>query len=148
MLEKLKNIFLKLFSHKHSPHKLAFSCACGMYIAFSPYPGFHTFLIIAVSYFFTLHFPLVFAVASLNNPWTMIPIYLFDYEVGGWFVRNYMCYNPGWTVSLSKIFGSGTIDLWAFFIGGNILGIFVAVIVYVLMRSYDLYFNRKKNLEL
>lgn len=142
MLEKLKKIFFNLFSHKHSPHKLALSCAWGIYIAFSPFPGAHTLMIFVVAYLCKLHFPLVFAIASVNNPWSMIPIYLLDYQVGGWLVQNYIGYNPGWTVSLTKIFGSGKIDLWAFFVGGNILGIIAALVTYFLMRCYDLYNNR------
>ena len=142
MFVKLKEIFFKLFSHKHSPHKLALSCAWGMYIAFSPFPGLHTLFIFVANYLFKLHFPLVFAVASLNNPWTMIPFYMLDYKVGVWLV-NYIPYNPGWEISLQKIFGSGKISLWAFFIGGNFLGICAGVLTYLLMRGYDLYYAKK-----
>ena len=144
MLEKLKKIFFNLFSHKHSPHKLALACAWGVYIAFSPYPGGHTLLIIGVSYLFKLHFPLVFAVANINNPWTMIPCYMLDYKVGVWIVENYLKYNPGWTISLEKIFESGKIDLWSFFVGGNVVGIVGAVATYFAMRCYDLYWSQKK----
>ena len=142
MLEKLKGIFVRLFTHNHSPHKFALTCAWGMYIAFSPYPGFHTALIFIINYIFKLHFGLMFAVASLNNPWTMIPFYMLDYKIGTWLVR-YIPYNPGWEISLQKIFGSGKISLWAFFVGGNVLGIAAGIVTYGLMRVYDYYYGKR-----
>jgi uncharacterized protein (DUF2062 family) len=157
MIKKLKELFLRLFSHKHSAHKLALSCAWGIYIAFSPFPGAHTLLILAISYVCSLYLPLVFAIASLNNPLTMIPLYWFDYLFGAWFTNfipynphweislfeisawfaSYFSYNPHWEKSLFKIFGPGKICVWSFLIGGNVLGIIGAFVTYGLMRGSD-----------
>jgi len=64
----------------------------------------------------------------------MIPFYSGGYAFGYWLVHNLLGLNPTWVISLAKLFGSGTICLWSFLIGGNILGIAAALICYPIMR--------------
>lgn len=131
--EKLKELFKKALGSGSSPHRLALSCAWGLYIAFSPFPGAHTVMMFMVKWFFDVHFPLLFLVTSVNNPWTMIPFFTGDYLFGYWFVHSLLGCEPAWQISLAKIFGSGSICIWSFLIGGNLLGIGAALICYPLM---------------
>ena len=130
--EKMKEIFKRALGSGLMPHQLALSCAWGVYIAFSPFPGLHTVMMFIIKWLFGLHFPLLFLVTSLNNPWTMIPFFSGDYLFGYWLVHDILKWEPGWHLSLEKIFGSGSICLWSFFVGGNILGIISGVITYPL----------------
>ncbi len=117
-----------------SPHRLALSCSVGFYIAFSPFPGAHTIIMIFAKWLLNLHFPLLFLTTSFNNPWTMIPFYSGGYLFGYWLIHVVLDLHPRWTVSLAKILGSGRICLWSFLIGGNVLGLISACISYPLFK--------------
>ncbi|MBU1007906.1 DUF2062 domain-containing protein [Candidatus Dependentiae bacterium] len=132
-VEKVKSIFRKAIKSNSSPTKLAFSFSIGLFIAFTPLPGAHTLLMLSANWLFGLNFPMLFLATSCNNPWTMIPFYAFDYSFGYWFVHSFLGWSPSWVISLEKIFGSGKICLWSFFVGGHILGIIVAFISYPIM---------------
>ena len=138
-----KKTLTTLFSSKHSSHTLALSTAVGVYIAFSPFPGFHTAMVFAFSWMLGLSFPLVLASSmAVNNPWTMVPVYGVGYFFGQWFL--YVCdleslyANPAWMESmnlfLAEKIGMPHISLPAFLIGGNILGIVFAVAAYPVVK--------------
>lgn len=118
-----------------TPQRLSRSSCLGLYIAFSPFPGGHTIIMFLSNYFFKLHFPTLFITTSINNPWTMIPFYSCDYAFGYWFVHSFMGWNPSWVISLTKVFGTGKICIWSFLIGGNILGIVIALVSYPLCKT-------------
>lgn len=113
-----------------NPKRLARSCALGVYVAFSPFPGAHTLMMVCMNYIFDLHFPTLFVVASINNPWTAIPFFSGDYFFGYWLVHYVFGYSPSWAFSLEKFFGSGSICVWSFLIGGNLLGALAGLLCY------------------
>lgn len=133
---KIKEILRKALLDGMTPEGLAKSASAGVYIAFSPFPGAHTIMMIIAKWLFKLHFPTLFIFTSINNPWTMIPFFSLDYAFGYWFVHKLIGWEPTWSISLAKIFGSGSVCLWSFFIGGNILGIIGAFISYPLLRLF------------
>jgi uncharacterized protein (DUF2062 family) len=133
VLKKAKNIFYEAIKTDHSPKKLALSFSVGLFIAFSPFPGVHTVIMIASKWLLGLNFPILFFATSINNPWTIIPCYVLDYSFGYWLVHSFLGYSPSWIVSLEKIFGSGNICLWSFFIGGNVLGLVFGFLSYPFM---------------
>jgi len=139
LLKKTKNVFYRAMSSNSSPHKLALSFSVGVFIAFSPFPGGHTVMMLASKWLMGLNFPILFFSTSFNNPWTMVPFYTFDYYFGHWFIHSLLGLTPAWAISVGKIFslenifGSGKICLWSFFIGGNVLGVLAAVISYPVM---------------
>jgi len=132
-IQKAKKIFYNAVKSNSSPHKLALSFSIGLFIAFSPFPGGHTVMMFAAKWLFGLNFPILFFATSFNNPWTMIPFYAFDYSFGYWFVHSFLSWDPSWVISFEKIFGSGSVCLWSFLIGGNLLGIIAAVLSYPIM---------------
>jgi uncharacterized protein (DUF2062 family) len=133
-IEKIKSIFKDALTSGWSAHKLTQSFCVGIFIAFFPIPGSHTVMMFLFKWLLNLNFPILFISTSFNNPWTMIPFFTFDYVFGYWFTHNFLGWSPGWTISLHKIFGSGEICIWSFFIGGNILGIFAAFIFYPIVN--------------
>ncbi|MBD3272794.1 DUF2062 domain-containing protein [Candidatus Dependentiae bacterium] len=134
ILEKIKNVLKKAFTQGWSVEKLTLSFCMGVYIAFSPFPGAHTIMMFIAKWLFNINFPILFIATSINNPWTMVPFYSFDYAFGYWFMHKLLGINPGWAIPLAKIFGSGKICVWSFFIGGNILGIFMALLSYPFVK--------------
>lgn len=151
LIDKIQSRAIVLFGYGKeklckvpSKKQLLFSIAVSAYIAFCPFVGFHTLLVIIASWLFSLNMPLLFVIScSINNPWTMVPIYAAGHWVGdlilGWCGVDGFSYNPAWVEWVNtKIFvliGLRGISLWAFIIGGNILAILVAVSLYLLGRS-------------
>lgn len=142
--QKIKDFLKKLALNEHDPRKLAIAFCVGVYIAFSPFPGFHTLMVIASAWFLSLNFAVVFAISCLiNNPWTMVPVYASDHIVGDWIcyglfgLESTVCWNPWWMHSinswLAHYIAMPTISLWSFLIGGNLLGMGLAILLYPLM---------------
>lgn len=142
---RIKQFVYHLALKERSPHKLALSCCLGIYIAFSPYVGFHTILIFLLSWLFALN-PVVTFTSSyiFNNPWTMVPLYLADYLFGKWFLCyigiDAMAINPSWmswiNEPLQHYTGISGISFWAFMVGGNLLGIIFSVILYPVLLFF------------
>jgi uncharacterized protein (DUF2062 family) len=144
MIKKtIKSFLQSLVTKERSAHKLALAFSVGVYIAFSPFPGFHTALVFALSWLLQLNIPVVWTVSVLiNNPWTMIPVYAAGHIAGQWLCL-FMCghdlllYNPAWMNWFNSWVCCYTnlcgISLWSFLIGGNILGIGFGLISYPIM---------------
>jgi len=132
-IKRCKDFFKNALTSGCTPERLTRSFCIGIYIAFSPFPGAHTIMMFAAKYLFDLHFPTLFFATSFNNPWTMVPFFSADYAFGYWFLHSFIGWDPGWAISLAKVFGSGTICIWSFLIGGNVLGIAGAALSYPIM---------------
>jgi uncharacterized protein (DUF2062 family) len=144
MLHRISQWLASLIVHERSGAKLAFSFCMGVYIAFSPFVGFHTLMTFALIWFLNLNVAVTFAASCLlHNPWTTIPIYGLDYLVGDWLLRGVcgidtLSMNPHWmgwvNDTLSSYLGLPKISFWAFMVGGNLLGIFFSVGLYPIMK--------------
>ncbi len=137
--------FKKLAYEEKSPHKLALSFCMGAFIAFSPFPGLHTIMIFAFSVLFGLNLSVTFAAAyGINNPITLIPVYAADYGLGYWLLHKLLALdvaaiNPWWMQTCSMYFeqklGLPLPCIWSFLIGGNILGIVIALVLYPITKQ-------------
>lgn len=132
--KKIQELFHKALHEGWTVKKLTLSVAVGMYIAFSPFPGAHLLMMIAFKLLLKLNFPILLIVASLNNPWTMIPMYSVDYAFGYWLLHHVLGLHPTFCISLHKFFGSGSICIWSFLVGGNIIGIVLALLSYPIFK--------------
>lgn len=143
MFDKIKDAFLKLFTYETSPHKLALACAIALYIAFSPFFGLHTIMLIAAGFLLNLNTPLLLIIGYVvNNPFTMIPIYVSGYLFGYWMLHTWLqvpidTANPWWmekvNLFLSQHVGHSHISLWGFLVGGNVLGVALAIVFYPIL---------------
>ena len=145
IIKRIKEFFYKLALKEKSPRVLAVSVCVGVFISFSPFIFFHTIMIIASAWLFSLNLAAVMS-ASLfvNNPWTMVPVYSADYVFGEWFLRkiiglNPLSLNPSWMLPLNNLIfkytGISGISFWSFMIGGNLLGLIISVILYPVVKS-------------
>lgn len=135
-----------------SAQKFAWSIALGTYLAFSPFLGIQTILVFIFSFLLRANSMIVFtAVYAINNPWTMIPILLFEYMLGSWLVHSLMglnldAYNPWFiewvdvriTPYLTPYIGVKKLCFWCYFIGGNIIAIPLAIAAYFAAKRFAL----------
>jgi uncharacterized protein len=64
------------------PHKLALAFALGIFIAFSPWLGFHIISCIFFAWLFRVSKFVVLTASFVNNPWTIMPMYAFCIWIG------------------------------------------------------------------
>lgn len=136
----LKGLVIK----ERSVNKLTVSFCLGVYIAFSPFIGFHTLMVFCFAWLLSLNPAVLLASTYLvNNPWTMVPVYTSGYVVGDWVLScissDIVSYNPHWmhwiNDRLVYYVGIKGISLWAFLIGGNILGVVFGIVCYPVMKK-------------
>lgn len=146
----IKNFFKKLIYQERSPERLALSFCMGTYIAFCPFVGLHTAMVFLLSWLFRLNWGVTLASSCfINNPWTLIPVYGLDYWVGYNLVYKVLqldlsWINPWWMHSIQffceKNLGIAKPCIWSFLIGGNLLGIGLALLLYPLMKRIFMYY--------
>lgn len=146
MIKKIKQKVYQIVIEPNfgcSPTKIATSLSVGVYIAFCPFIGFHTVLVILFSWLLGLNWPLVFAFSNLiNNPWTMVPVYALDYFVGTLIFKTISVdatlYNPSWVSWLNeyiqRYIAIPDFSFWTFMVGGHFLGIALAIVLYPIFK--------------
>ena len=140
MLSRSIAFFKNIALSNASPRQLAFAVSLGTYVAFSPFFGFHTIMLVAAGWLFNLNIPFLIAVGyGINNPWTMIPIYMSGYLFGYWLLHTVaavpvLTLNPSWmgwfNEKVMVYLQIKELSFWAFMLGGNVLGILLAIVAY------------------
>lgn len=164
-MRKIKNILIyfldlaqKVALKEKSPHKLALSCSTGIYIAFSPFIGLHTAMIFVFSWLFRLNPTITFSACYLNNPWTALFFILSAYFFGFWMMHdlfkvNLIDSNPLWMNYINSYLGAkigvSNICFWSFFVGGNVLGILIGLLIYPISKwFFTKIINNVKNISI
>ncbi len=150
MIAWLKRQCTNLVQLEQNNDKLALGCSIAIYIAFCPFIGFHTIMTFLFSWLCGLNVALLLTVSMLiNNPWSMIPIYSMGYWCGDQLCMligfNHHAYNPQWIIMANKwihhyIAWEG-FSFWTFMIGGNIVGLLLALISYPIIAWLTRTFN-------
>ncbi len=83
MRGRFKKFLRYLFALEDTPERIALAFSLGVFLAFSPLLGLHTFLGLVFAFLFGLNrFALLLGV-FINNPWTLVPIYAAGTYLGG-----------------------------------------------------------------
>lgn len=141
IIQKLQQFGKNLLHAETSVCTLTRSTCLGIFIAFSPFVGLHTFMAIGLAWLLSFNISVTLMVSCLiNNPWTMLPVYGCDYMFGKWVC----CF---WDVNIImpqgflsffepfvSFLGLSSHSIWIFFIGGNILSILLAIVMYLPTR--------------
>lgn len=156
-LARIRSLIERLTTQEQSPKKLALSCCVGIYIGLSPLIGLHTVVTLLFGWIFALNMAAVFAMSILiHNPWTMVPIYAFNHFVGTIFFKFFgidgVQLDPAWFESCSLFLkqhtGISGLSLSAFFVGGNLLGITISVMLYPLIkRAFAIHLSKKHGIK-
>lgn len=144
MMKWVQKIFARLMQYERCVQTFTLSCCVGIFIAFSPFVGFHTAMVFLFSWLFALNFSVVLAASMMiNNPWSMVPVYGLSYLCGDWILSffgvNHYAWNPSWVSKGNELLSSyvsfSGFSFWAFMIGGNILGIGLSLLAYPIIKS-------------
>ena len=136
----MKRYFTQLALKERCPSKFSLSVCAGAFIALSPFMGLHTAMIFVFAWLFRLNLPITFAVAYLNNPWTVGPLLISEYLIGKKIVTwlGWSFTNPEWVTSFNKILstylGFPQICFWTFIIGASVLTIVMSLILYPIVK--------------
>ena len=144
---KLKQYWLSAkaaFYNELSWPVITWSSVCAVWIAFCPFLGLHTVLAFFCSWLFSLNIAIVLGLSMLiNNPWTMIPVYYFDYRMGLYwyiYVVGYIPENPLWLQSvlmyMQKHLLIPSFSFWAFIVGGTVVASIAAILTYTIFVWY------------
>jgi uncharacterized protein (DUF2062 family) len=130
----------RLLLHERSPKKLALAVSVALYVAISPFLGLHTIMLVVAGWAFGLNIPVLIIVSyTLNNPWTMVPLMLGGYWVGykilhTWLELSVEAINPPLMHLINdylyQYLGLQDVSFWAWMLGGNIVGVAVALGAY------------------
>ena len=140
IIQKVQEFGKKLLQAETSAKKFARSICVGIFIAFSPFVGFHTLMAVALCWLFSLNYPVTLSVQlAINNPLTIVPIYCCDYGFGklvsSWCRIDFMHYMPSacsaFISPLCRLLGWPSDFIWTTFVGGNMLSVFLAIVMYI-----------------
>lgn len=144
LFQKMMHFFSDLLFYERSSDKIAFAFSLAIYIALSPFFGVHTLMAICAGLVFKLNIPLLLLIGNtINNPFTMVPLYSGGYLFGYWLVHT-VCgvsmveFNPAWMGFINNFLhntlGIEHVSFWAFIVGGNVLGVIFGLISYPLVK--------------
>ena len=144
-IANIKKILSFFWKQNGSPYYNAKGIAVGILSGCFPFFGFQTLIGLFLARILRGNLTLAAIGTWISNPFTYVPLYIFNYKVGTLFIKNSSTLNiesnsinnglwhQGWIVTLRILFGSLCVGL--------ILGISSGVIGYVMYK----YFLRKDN---
>src|SRR3990167_4053598 len=138
----MKRYFIQLALQERCPSKFSLSVCAGVFIALSQFMGLHTVMIFLFVWAFRLNLPITFAVAYLNNPWTLGPLLVSEYVIGKkivmWLGLTGRFQNPAWIASFNKLLsvylGFPEICFWTFIIGASVVTLVMSIILYPVVK--------------
>lgn len=148
-MEFIRKRLEKLLLSERSCARLAASFSTGTFIAIMPIIPLQTPLLFLVSWLCGLNAAVTFAaVYIVNNPFTLIPIYIIDYAVGVYFFKmlgiDAASYNPSWVAGMNTLISryidikkylGADLCLWCLLVGGLIFALMVSLPLYPLLKK-------------
>ncbi len=148
MRQYFRKKFEQLLLKEKSISRLSASFCLGTFIALTPTIPLQTPLVMLIAW--ACGFNVAVAIAALyivNNPITIIPIYVVGYAIGGGLLRLFgidlLPYNPWWIdkfnsflskyIDISKYLGA-ELCFWCLILGGMLFGLMVSLPLYPLLK--------------
>jgi uncharacterized protein (DUF2062 family) len=75
-LKKVKERIRHILHLDETPHDLARAFAAGVFVAFSPFIGLHTVMVLLLAWAFRLNKVVALTGTFVNNPWTIAFVYI------------------------------------------------------------------------
>ena len=140
VLLKLKKFLKRIVIEDNSAHSIAMGAAVGVFVGILPTFGFQMIPALAISIKLRINKLTAMTGVWVTNPFTVIPIYLFNYWVGSlilpsWYVTDIQEINTFLKeVSWANFLKLGSSTIVTFTIGSLIVASLSGVAVYFLLR--------------
>ena len=134
--------FRRLLALDDPPERTALAFAIGVFIAFSPFLGFHTILATLIAFLFRFNKIAIYSGTFINNPFlTLVPIIVASYAIGA-FITGRPLGIPSSGIELlknphlltadyyHKLFRESWDIVWPFAIGGTVLSVVCSLVAY------------------
>ncbi len=132
-----------LITLNDTPERIAMGFAVGIFLAFTPLLGLHTFLGLLAAFLFGLNRVAVLVGVFVNNPWTLVPIYGLATYLGGLllgFPASAALPELDWGALFEARFWAGLVRDWRvlkpLFLGSTVLAFAAATLSYFLLRHF------------
>ena len=130
-MASFRSLLRQVLHLQESPQRTALAFSIGSAIAFCPFYGLHTILVVFCAWAFRLNFIAVMAGNLINNPWTTIPILGATYWTGAAVTGESATPTFDWQdLSFSSIYAQVMPYAVPFVIGGLILSAIAAALSY------------------
>ena len=142
-----RSTFRRLLALDDPPERTALAFAIGVFIAFSPFLGFHTILATLIAFLFRFNKVAIYAGTFVNNPiLTLVPIIIASYAIGAFVLGRplrisdagiELLKNPHFLTAdyYRKLFRESWDIVWPFAIGGMVLSVVCSLIAYPVTSS-------------
>jgi hypothetical protein len=142
-----RSTFRRLLALDDPPERTALAFAIGVFIAFSPFLGFHTILATLIAFLFRFNKVAIYAGTFINNPFlTLVPIIIASYAIGAFVLGRplristtgiELLKNPHLLTAdyYHKLFRESWDIVWPFAIGGMVLSVVCSLIAYPVTSS-------------
>jgi uncharacterized protein len=142
---KIKDLFAKLIKSNSSATELADGLAIGVFVAFLPIMGIQMYVSLILTRLFRKNSLIAMVIVWITNPFTAVPIYLFNIWVGNYLYKDPVSiaelYNTIQNIDLHNILSTGKDILIPLWIGSTIVGIVAA---FASQKLCLLYYDRLK----
>ncbi len=146
-------VILKMVRQSQNPHKIAMGAALGTWINFLPIPGFGGVVALILAYLMRVSMPAAFIAQTPSNPLTFPLLWWVSY-VTGMFVMPITIDGIGFHTLMQNFNWSYLMAHWwellqgvllTIFIGGQVIGIPLAILVYKIMyRQVDTFWDKRR----
>jgi len=142
-----RSTFRRLLALDDPPERTALAFAVGVFIAFSPFLGFHTILATLIAFLFRFNKVAIYAGTFVNNPFlTLVPIIIASYAIGAFVLGRpvrisdagiELLKNPHFLTAdyYRRLFRESWDIVWPFTIGGMVLSVVCSLIAYPVTSS-------------
>jgi len=136
----------KICKLNDTPHSIALGTAIGVFVAFTPTVGFQMLIVLALAFatqsMFRFNRMAALVAVYLSNPFTMVPIYWFNYRIGTIFLTKSVSYQEfsklfefdsaqAWWTNFGSLFGSVGLPLLC---GSFVVATFFSLATYPVMQ--------------
>jgi uncharacterized protein len=140
-------LFRRLLALDDPPERTALAFSIGVFIAFSPFLGFHTILATLIAFLFRFNKLAIYAGTFINNPLlTLVPIIIASYATGAFLLGRPLRISDSGVALLRephlltpdyyrRLFHEGWDLVWPFAIGGMTLSVICSLIAYPVTSS-------------
>lgn len=152
-----RSTFRRLLALDDPPERTALAFSIGVFIAFSPFLGFHTLLATAIAFLFKFNKVAIYSGTFINNPFlTLVPITVASYAIGA-FVLGLPLQIPAQGLALLKdphpltadyyrlLFRESWQIVWPFAIGATVLSFVCSLIAYPVTSKLLKTHHRRKH---